>query len=473
MIYAGSFYNRKQVNFMRIIGLTGSIACGKSVISQYLTERGYPVIDGDKLSRELTEPGSPALAEISETFGVRYINDNGNLNRRALGQLVFRDSNARNALDAIMAPYLMELTKQRLSYYEKTGAGLCFLDFPLLFEKGYDRLCSSVWCVWLPLRIQLDRLIARDGFTEEEAMARIRSVMSSDEKAARADHVIDNSGTLRQTLEVVEQLLDGEKNGFPAPHPQQVVSVPQIKTFPPPEVMKRPEAAKRKPSVRKAAWVLPVWIRNVLIAMCAFLLISITAFSLMSGYLKQQEEKHLKEQRAIDAAYPMVRDYRPIIEKYAAQYNLNPAFVTSVVLNESSFDRKAKSKVGASGLMQLMPDTAEWIAGKLKVPGYAFEMMTEPDMNIRFGCWYLNYLSRMFRGDPVCVISAYHAGQGQVQTWLSDRSISPDGVSIPLQNLPGGPTKKYAEKVTRDYGIYQEKHFAPAASDPDGSSGAV
>ena len=435
---------------MRIIGLTGSIACGKSMISRYLTERGYPVIDGDQLSRELTEPGSPVLAEIRETFGVRYINDNGNLNRRALGQLVFRDENARNALDAIMAPHLMELTKQRLSYYESAGAGMCFLDMPLLFEKGYDRLCSSVWSVWLPLRVQLDRLIARDGFTEEEAMARIRSVMSSDEKASRADHVIDNSGSVRQTLAVVDQLLDGEKYGFPAPHPQTAapsvqpaVSSVQNRNVPAFEVMKRPEAAKRKPSARKAAWRMPVWIRNVLIALGGLLLISITTFSLMSGYLKQQEEKHLKEQRAIDAAYPIVRDYRPIIDKYAAQYNLNPAFVTSVVLNESSFDRKATSKVGASGLMQL------------------------------FGCWYLNYLSRLFRGDPVCVVSAYHAGQGQVQTWLSNRSVSPDGITIPLQNLPDGPTKKYAEKVTRDYGIYQKKHYSPAADHSDSSPGTV
>ena len=458
---------------MRVIGLTGSIACGKTMISRYLTERGYPVIDGDQLSRELTEPGSPVLAEIRETFGVRYINDNGNLNRRALGQLVFRDENARNALDTIMAPHLMELTKQRLSFYEQSGAGMCFLDMPLLFEKGYDRLCSSVWCVWLPLRIQIDRLIARDGFTEEEAMARIRSVMSSDEKASRANHVIDNSGTIRQTLAVVDQLLEGEKYGFPAPPPQPAAPAVQVRTVPPAEVMKRPEAAKRKPSSRKAAWRMPVWIRNTVIALCGLLLISITAFSLMSGYLKQQEEKHLKEQRAVDAAYPLVREYRPIIEKYAVQYNLNPAFITSVVLNESSFDRKATSKVGASGLMQLMPDTAEWIAGKLKIPGYAFEMMTDPDMNIRFGCWYLNYLSRLFRGDPVCVISAYHAGQGQVQTWLSNRSVSPDGITIPMQNLPDGPTKKYVEKVTRDYGIYQKKHFIPETDNSDSGPGAV
>ena len=459
---------------MRVIGLTGSIACGKSVISQYLTERGYPVIDGDKLSRELTEPGSPALAEIRDTFGVRYINDNGNLNRRALGQLVFRDSNARNALDAIMAPYLMELTQQRISYYEKSGAGICFLDMPLLFEKGYDRLCSSVWCVWLPLRTQLDRLIARDGFSEEEAMARIRSVMSSDEKASRADHVIDNTGTIQQTLTCVDRLLEGEINGFSAPAalPASPVYRPQTKNIPV-EVIERPASSQRKPSTRRAAWVMPVWLRAAMITLAVLLIINITAYSLMSGYLKKQEDLHQRGQRAIDAAYPIVSDYKPVIDRTAAEYNLNPAFVTSVILNESSFDKNAESRVGARGLMQLMPDTADWIAGKLKTPGYSFEMMKDPNTNIRFGCWYLNYLSKMFRGDPVCVISAYHAGQGQVQTWLSNREISPDGITIPLQNLPDGPTKKYAEKVTRDYGIYQEKHYSPASAGSDGGTGSV
>ena len=456
---------------MRVIGLTGSIACGKSVISQYLTERGYPVIDGDKLSRELTEPGSPVLAEIRDTFGARYINDNGNLNRRALGQLVFRDNNARNALDSIMAPYLMELTEKRISSYEKSGAAICFLDMPLLFEKGYDRLCSSVWSVWLPLRTQLDRLIARDGFSEEEAMARIRAVMSSDEKASRADHVIDNTGTIQQTLTCVDRLLEGEINGFAVrtaqPVPESSVYRPQMKSIPP-EVIERPASVQRKPSTRQVAWMMPVWLRSTMIILAILLIINITAFSLMSGYLKKQDELHRQEQRAIDAAYPIVSDYKPIIDQTALEYNLNPAFVTSVILNESSFDRNAESRVGARGLMQLMPDTADWIAGKLKTQGYSFEMMKDPKTNIRFGCWYLNYLSKMFRGDPVCVISAYHAGQGQVQTWLSNREISPDGITIPLNNLPDGPTKKYAEKVTRDYGIYQEKHYSPASADSDG-----
>ena len=94
---------------------------------------------------------------------------------------------------------------------------------------------------------------------------------------------------------------------------------------------------------------------------------------------------------------------------------LAPAYVAAIIRNESSFQPRAESAVGARGLMQLMPDTAEWIAHKLGVEGYAFERMYDPASNIRFGCWYLNYLSKMFLGNPVCVTAAYHAGQGQVK----------------------------------------------------------
>ena len=119
--------------------------------------------------------------------------------------------------------------------------------------------------------------------------------------------------------------------------------------------------------------------------------------------------------------------------------------------------------------MQLMPDTAEWIAHKLQLSGYAFERMLDPESNIRFGCWYLNYLSRLFRGDPVAVTAAYHAGQGQVKVWLSDPLLSEDGYTLTQASLPEGPTKNYVGRVTRDYGIYQEKYFTPVElpADPD------
>jgi soluble lytic murein transglycosylase len=110
--------------------------------------------------------------------------------------------------------------------------------------------------------------------------------------------------------------------------------------------------------------------------------------------------------------------------------------------------------------MQLMPDTAEWIAGKLRVSGYAFERMYDPESNIRFGCWYLNYLSRLFLGDPAAVTAAYHAGQGQVKVWLSDPVHSDDGYSLRIDTLQDGPTKQYAGRVLRDYGIYRAKYFS-------------
>ena len=161
-----------------------------------------------------------------------------------------------------------------------------------------------------------------------------------------------------------------------------------------------------------------------------------------------------------------------MIERYADEYNLDPAFVSAIILNESSYDRLAVSNVGARGLMQLMSDTAEWIAGKLKVTDYSFERMFDPETNIRFGCWYLNFLSERFYGDVVCVACAYHAGQGEIASWLDDPAMSEDGVTLTLDRLKSGPTRTYAERVTKAYGIYKalyytEKEIAePAAVSP-------
>ena len=470
---------------MRVIGLTGSIACGKSTISRYLMSRGYPVVDGDQISRELTAPGSPVLEEIRRNFGERYMNENGNLNRRALGQLIFRDEHARSRLDAVMAPHLLKLTEEGIEQYRSEGAELCFLDMPLLYEKGYDRLCDSVWTVWLPENIQLSRLMARDHLSEEDALRRIRSVMSSDEKAARADHVIDNSGSVRQTLEKVECLLHDEINpekskGFDSS--QHVVSSQkEIDPLPAradrirvtvsehePEVMQRPEAARRLPSERKVAWKLPLWIRIALITGIVLITAGIISCAVMSGYLNRQKQIHEDEKAAIfdhyfvkvsvsynDYEFRFSDEYKALIIRYAAEYNLNPAFVAAVILNESTFRADVESPVGARGLMQLMPDTAQWIAGKMDIHGFVFDEMNIPEKNIMFGCWYLNWLSKTFGGNLVCVISAYHAGHNQVRNWLSDRTVSRDGKNIELDNLPEGQTKSYARKVVRDYGIYQ------------------
>ena len=135
---------------MRIIGLTGSIACGKSTVSQVIKDQGYPVIDGDVLSRECTGPNGPALPSIRQLWGNAVFDSSGQLNRRALGKIVFSDPAALQQLNRLMAPHLRELTEQYLNEARASGAKLCFLEMPLLFEQGYDALCDSVWCVWLP-----------------------------------------------------------------------------------------------------------------------------------------------------------------------------------------------------------------------------------------------------------------------------------------------------------------------------------
>ena len=164
---------------MRIIGITGGIACGKSTVSREMMRRGFPVIDGDVLSRELTGPGGEAVPAIRSVFGDKYVNQDGSMNRRAMGMLVFADSRSREQLDLVMDPFLRSLTLRKLETARASGTKLCFLDMPLLFEKKYDSLCDSVWCVWLPEDVQLERLMSRDGYTREEALSRMRSVMST------------------------------------------------------------------------------------------------------------------------------------------------------------------------------------------------------------------------------------------------------------------------------------------------------
>ena len=471
---------------MRLIGITGSIACGKSTVSRELFRQGYPVIDGDVLARELTGAGGAAMAEIGSVFGNQYIAPDGSLNRRMMGQLVFSDPAARARLDQLMAPYLRNLTMERIDQARASGASLCFLDMPLLFEKGYDRLCNAVWTVWIPESVQMRRLMERDGFSQEEARRRMSAVLSPDEKAARSDRVIDNSGTVEETYNIVSGFLREELSDSCIPDrnmytetacrrgsvcfPHQESPAAQLSRQPDsiPSGMERPAKSAHHTS-RKAAWRMPVWLKTSLVAGAAAALIGFTALMLMDAYLTRRQDEHYEEQRQIDIQYPLA--YRDLIEKYAAEYNLSPAYVAAIIRNESSFQPKAESGVGARGLMQLMPDTAEWIAGKLKVSGYAFERMFDPESNIRFGCWYLNYLSRLFLGDPVSVTAAYHAGQGQVKTWLSDPLLSENGYTMPLSSMPEGPTKSYAGRVIRDYGIYQEKYFEAdiGPADPVGS----
>lgn len=195
---------------MRIIGLTGSIACGKSTVAAVLRDMGAAIIDGDQLSHQVTAPGGCDLPAIRQTFGDKVFHPDGTLDRRALGALVFGDDAAREKLNAIVHPLVIDMTRQQIHQARQAGAEVCVLDVPLLFETGMDALCHRVWCVWLPQEVQLQRLMARDGFTREEALARLRSQLSADEKAARAEIVIDTSGSMDYTKAMLPALFAQE-----------------------------------------------------------------------------------------------------------------------------------------------------------------------------------------------------------------------------------------------------------------------
>ena len=233
------------------------------------------------------------------------------------------------------------------------------------------------------------------------------------------------------------------------------------------EAANREKAETGKPVKKK----IPGWITTAM--SLAFLLVLglVTAYWLMQAYLTTQENARIAAYEAVLDNHHITKEadgtlrvtWQDYIETYAAQYNLQPAFVTAIIRNESSFRTNAESSVGARGLMQMMPDTAEWIAGKLDDDSYTFDSMWDAETNIRYGCWYLGYLSKLFRGDAVLVSAAYHAGQSTITQWLSDPTKSSDGVTLDLDNLSDGPTKQYIGRVTQTYGIYQTLLYPDAA----------
>ncbi len=152
--------------------------------------------------------------------------------------------------------------------------------------------------------------------------------------------------------------------------------------------------------------------------------------------------------------------YRALIEREAEANNLHPAFVSAIIYNESTFRPEVESSVGARGLMQMMEETASWVASKTGfTTGYSFDLMYDPATNVKFACWYLRYLSDQFNADPVLVAAAFHAGQGTVNNWLADSSVSPDGKSIDLSRMQDGPTKRYATRVLAAYAAYKRLFY--------------
>lgn len=191
---------------MRVVGLTGGIGSGKSVVSRMFRELGATVIDADQLAREVVEPGQPAFAAIRERFGEQILLPDGGLDRKKLGAVVFEDEAARRDLNAIVHPEVAALAARRMQEAAEAGAELVLYDVPLLYENGLDRMLPTVIVVRVSPQVQRARIRARDGLSDVEIEQRIAAQMPLTEKVARADHVIDNDGTLEATRRQVEAL---------------------------------------------------------------------------------------------------------------------------------------------------------------------------------------------------------------------------------------------------------------------------
>lgn len=191
---------------MRVYGLTGGIASGKSTVTSMFRERGIPVIDADQLAREVVEPGQPALAEIEKRFP-GSIGSDGRLDRAKLGALVFQDAEARAALSKITHPRIQALAIERTSALAETGAPVAIYDAALLIENKIHEALDGVILVSLAEDVQLKRLMARNGYSETEARQRIASQMPLEQKRPFATWVIDNGGSLEQTRAQVEKVI--------------------------------------------------------------------------------------------------------------------------------------------------------------------------------------------------------------------------------------------------------------------------
>jgi dephospho-CoA kinase len=170
-----------------------------------LRELGAEVVDADEASHAAYEPGTPGFAAVIQEFGDGYVRD-GRIDRRRLGELVFRDADARRRLNAIVHPLVREWMAARTVEAADRGAAVVVQDVPLLFENGLARLFSSVVLVYVPEDMQVERLVHGRGFTHERAREVIAAQMPIEEKRRLAQHVIDNSGTIEETRAQVDQL---------------------------------------------------------------------------------------------------------------------------------------------------------------------------------------------------------------------------------------------------------------------------
>lgn len=189
-----------------IVGLTGGIACGKSTVAKMFAQLGAVIIDADQVAREVVEPGEKGHEAIIHRFGPQILHESGELNRKALGDIVFKDKSALADLNAILHPLIRTRMNEKKEEAKLAHPPLIIMDIPLLFESKQKNTVEAVIVVYVPPAEQLKRLMERDHLSREDAQRRIDAQLPIEDKKKWADHLIDNSGSLEETREQVEAL---------------------------------------------------------------------------------------------------------------------------------------------------------------------------------------------------------------------------------------------------------------------------
>ncbi|MBC2001688.1 dephospho-CoA kinase [Listeria marthii] len=187
----------------KTIGLTGSVATGKSTVSNMIQQAGIPLVDADVAARKVVEPGTDGLSEIVAYFGEEILLADGTLNRPKLAGIIFKDKAKREKLNEITHPRVKDYMLSERERYFEAGEEIVFFDIPLLFESHLESLVDQIVVVWTTPETELNRLMGRNDLTKEDALSRINSQMGIDEKARKADFVIDNNTSLENTQKQV------------------------------------------------------------------------------------------------------------------------------------------------------------------------------------------------------------------------------------------------------------------------------
>lgn len=182
-----------------IIGLTGGIASGKSTVASFFKAQNIPVIETDQIAKTVLSPGSDAYDRVVQHFGEAILLSEGIINRKALGERIFKNESERETLNQIVHPEVRTITQSKVDVLKKEDHDLIVIDVPLLFEAGFDQDVDSTLVISVPKEIQIERLMARDGIDKAYALKKINAQIPLKEKRQRADYVIDNRGSILAT----------------------------------------------------------------------------------------------------------------------------------------------------------------------------------------------------------------------------------------------------------------------------------